>query len=531
MRKSIVDLQSNRRNSLWNGLAAGTSVRTFASQRQPKLPSKPKRPQAPQASQRPAAPAAKLKNKLKVITRYEDLPKLYKEEDGLDYRDTPITKEETLQIFGDYIDAEEADSLLRRVHGRRVAGTLGDPTLYLGFDNVGVRKALAWLRQHVPVDEIEFAGRAAEAELAAMEADLVADAERIGLYKKEKYIPNSGEGKDVYGKSGLDQIREDNLKRLDAIDAAKAKTAKKREEQAREIGRAGRSGTLEQLSNRSNITLKRLEDPRVKYHTEKAQQALPEEPLQMPAFQRLLPSALMTMAVILASLLLVETYTPPSRGARLFPEIPMSIATISTIVSINLVALLSWRILPARKFMMLNMIFHPGYPRVMALIGSIFSHQTFAHLAGNMFCVGLVGMYLHEEIGRAQFLAVFMSAGVFGGFTSLAYWTWRGSFISSSLGASGAACGLAGCYLTYLALVQDRDVKFFGKYELGGGASIMCAMSLGLLILVDVLGARRKVVSVDHWNHLGGMRLVYWLGRGLGGGRGGGLWRRRRSCL
>ena len=41
--------------------------------------------------------------------------------------------------------------------------------------------------EECPVNEVENAGLRAEEELRAMEQDIVADAERIGLYK-----PNSG---------------------------------------------------------------------------------------------------------------------------------------------------------------------------------------------------------------------------------------------------------------------------------------------------------------------------------------------------
>lgn len=488
--------RAKRQGALWHGSPA-VSFRTYATQRQ------------------------------KVVTDYNDIPANYREEEGLPFRETPLSKEEVVKIFGTYVDAHDANRIMKRIHGRRVAGTLGDPSLFMGFDGTFTRKSLAWLRKNVPVDEVEYAGRAAESELEQMEAELLADAERIGLYKptpkeearaareKKKYAPNSSGKKDVYGKSGLDKIREDNLKRLDAMDAA-AKV--KREQQAEELRRAGRTGTLEELSKpRSNVTLTRNpNDPRIKYYTEKLQKAMPDEPLQMPAFRRLLPSAIMTLAVICASLLLVETYTPPSRGARLFPEIPPSVATISSIIFLNAVAWFAWRLLPAQRFMLLNMIFHPGYPRVQALVGSIFSHQGLAHLASNMLVIGFMGTYLHEEIGRAQFLAVFLSSGVLGGFTSLCYWTWRGSFVSSSLGASGAVCGVAACYLV---LKSDNKVSLFGMFPENSWASISCMTGLVLLIGLDLLGARRGIVSVDHWNHLGGY---------AGGIMAAGLIKRRR---
>lgn len=49
---------------------------------------------------------------------------------------------------------------------------------------------------------------------------------------------------------------------------------------------------------------------------------------------------------------------------------------------------------------------------------------------------------MHDDIGRANLLAVYLSSGVLGSFVSLTSYVFRNVFITSSLGASGAVAGV-----------------------------------------------------------------------------------------
>ena len=53
-----------------------------------------------------------------------------------------------------------------------------------------------------------------------------------------------------------------------------------------------------------------------------------------------------------------------------------------------------------------------------------------------------------DEIGRGNFLAVYVSCGVISSFMALLVPVLRRNFAISSLGASGAVCGIVATYFT-----------------------------------------------------------------------------------
>ena len=116
----------------------------------------------------------------------------------------------------------------------------------------------------------------------------------------------------------------------------------------------------------------------------------------------------------------------------------------------------------------------------------------------------LVGTRLHEEIGRANFLALYLCSGVFGSFCSLAFFVARGSFISTSLGASGA---ISGVISAYLMLDTSAKVQLFG-FPPKDWPSISSLALLCIIMSLEVLGLRRFMKSgraiVDNVAHLAG---------------------------
>jgi len=427
----------------------------------------------------------------RIVTKYQDLPPDYNDEDGLSYRVQPLSEAETRASFGDIIDARTANRYLRILHGRRVAGTLADPGLNNAYEEQFYAAALAWLRKNVPVDEVQCEGLRAEQELAEMEQQIVSDAERMGLYK-----PNSGKSKNVYGKSGLDTIRKSKEREFQKAESEKAKMS-----QADEIRQ--NTGTLEKLSARSQVELRRPgENPKLKYYLERAK-VLPDTPPEMSKLERLWPSALFVVGVVIASYLFTQAYTPPRPAWRMWPDVPPSAATIIGIFLANSIVLFAWRIPP--MFRVLNKFFttFPGYPRAISLLGNTFSHQKFSHFGVNMTVLWFVGTRLHEEVGRANFLAIYLSSGAIGSFFSLTSWVMRNNFVSASLGASGAICGIIAAYLW---LNSAEAVRIFGVFPPDDWPSISALGFLVFLIGLEIvtLNKMNAIITVDHWAHLGG---------------------------
>jgi rhomboid-like protein len=344
----------------------------------------------------------------------------------------------------------------------------------------------------VPVDEIRSAGLQAEKELAAMEEQIVADSERLGLYK-----PNSvpRERKDLYGKGVLDAVREQKEKELDEREQAQ-------KAQADEIRQ--NTGPLDIATPRSRVELRRPgENPRLKYYLERAK-VLPNTPPEMSMFRRLWPSGLLVMGVVLGCIIFSQVYRPPKRSGRLMPDIPPAAATFIGLFLVNLAIFGLWHHPPAFRILNKYFMTTPGYPYPLSLVGNIFSHQSFSHFAVNMAVLYFVGTRLHDEIGRGNFLAIYVACGAIGSFISLSSWVIKGNFVSSSLGASGA---LAGIIATYLWLNSREAVKLFGIFPPDSWPGIPSIAFLALMIGSDVFCLtkwNRTPITLDHWAHLGG---------------------------
>ncbi|RKF76555.1 putative rhomboid family protein [Golovinomyces cichoracearum] len=428
-----------------------------------------------------------------ILRHFNDLPEDYDDSKGLAYREKPISSAETKEIFGDVIDIGTADRVLRGLHGRRVAGTLEDPMYNNVFEKKIVDKALIWLRENVPVNEDLNAGLRAEKELAEMESDLVADAERIGLYN-----PNSGIEKDIYGQSAFDKIRESNIKKRELDEAIQ----KEKIDQADEI--LMNSGSLEIPT--AKVELERSEEhPWLKYYRERAN-VLPDTPPVMTAWQRLWPSGLMMLGVVATSLVFAMVYSPPKKSARIFPDMPISAATVIGIIIANTTIFCMWRVPMFWRFLNKYFITFPGYPRSLSILGCFWSHQTIPHLVLNMSLLYFIGTKLHEDIGRGNFLAFYVSAGTMSSFFSLFCWVLMKNFSSSSIGASGAVIAVM---TAYLISNRGEKMKFFGVFPPDNWPSISAIALLGLLLSYDLIALRRfhktgKGLIVDHYGHLGG---------------------------
>jgi rhomboid-like protein len=425
------------------------------------------------------------------------LPDDYEPAEGLPFRSEPISQEEAFKIFEHRVDAEVAERTLRMLHGLRVAGTLEDPDVLKNrepFEELIHKNGLKWLRCNHPVDEVQNAGLRAEYELKLYDMETLIDSHKIGLWH-----PNSGlPGTSLYEKSGLDTIREEKEKEWDEKEKLEEK---RRKSQADEIRQ--NTGTLEARPT-SQVELRRpRQNERLKYYLERAK-ILPDTPPEMTRFERLWPSGLVVLGTLVGCYVFTQVYTPPKNSARLWPDMPPSAATVAGILILNALVFAAWRIPPLFRLTNKNFILVPGYPFAFSIIGNVFSHQAVSHFTMNMTILWFVGTRLHDEIGRANFLAVYMASGAIGSFTSLASFVLRKNFISSTLGASGAMCGIVACYL---CTNSGEKIKLFGVFPPDDWPSLS---SLGLLVLMigaDVYSLWRKKPmqqSVDHWAHLGG---------------------------
>ncbi|XP_035228246.1 presenilins-associated rhomboid-like protein, mitochondrial isoform X2 [Stegodyphus dumicola] len=167
------------------------------------------------------------------------------------------------------------------------------------------------------------------------------------------------------------------------------------------------------------------------------------------------------------------------------------------IIGINLCVFLLWRIPYFYPIMRKYFCASPALESsCLPMFLSTFSHNSFLHLAANMyvlysFCTSGVSFF-----GKEQFLAFYCSAGVISSFTSYLYKVGTGRFVTT-LGASGALMAILSsmCFQFPDAQLQ---IVFLPFLTFSAGHAMKAVMAL------DLVGMFAKWKLFDHAAHLGG---------------------------
>lgn len=427
-----------------------------------------------------------------VIDRYEDLPESYTDKEGLPFRRTDLSASEVKRVLGPNAKHAASNRLLRILHGRRVAGTLDDPA-YNGntssFTADEKSKALLYLRRNVPVDELLNAGLRAEDELRELEREASGEMEDDATVSDADKTKRASKSDPVYGESVFDEIRARNI--------AKREEAERQEAEEREERERLQPGPLAKLSDKP-----RELSPRMQKWTEEATSDM-QAPPELSHFERLMPSTAFVALLVAALAGFAAIYTQPKDCDRLFPEVSASHATIGAIIGLNVLVWAAWRIPPMWKFLNRYFVLVHGVPRAPAVLLSTISHQTFfTHLLPNMLALGVFGTLLHDDVGRASFLAIYLASGTIGFLGSLWYLSLRGLLHFSTIGASGGVYGVFGAYF-WLHRFDSFKILGFPPEPLEG------PQGLGFIALVVALHAyaffRKGKQTTDYMSHMAGM--------------------------
>ncbi|KAI0459662.1 hypothetical protein F5B21DRAFT_251370 [Xylaria acuta] len=449
----------------------------------------------------------------RAITHYTDLPDWYRDGEGLPFRREDLTQRQANQIFSSNLPAPQANLLIKVLHGRRVAGTLDDPSLAVytrGFRIADQKRALEYLRKHIPVDEVLNAGLRAEDELKAIEQqDYVAKeaggrSEETGARHSPPTtreeaaktptgrLPKKPGSNSPYGESNFDRIRAENIAKREAKEARLEEERKLRE---KELAKQ-KIGTLQTYQAKP-----RELSEWTKKHWERATSNL-EAPPEMPAWQRLLPTIGMAVLIVAGSMAFAALYQAPPSSRRLWPDIPPAAATCLGLIAANLAVWALWKFPPAWAFLNKYMILIAATPRPLQILGAMFSHHSFGHLSANMIFLWFFGTRVHDEIGRGNFLALYLSSGAIGFATSLAHLVlWRG-LECTSLGASGAIYGVL---TAFFWMHKFEEFKVFG-YPPDPISGPQGLAFIGLILgmhLIPLFSYRAS--NVDMASHFGGM--------------------------
>ncbi|KAH6648347.1 hypothetical protein BKA67DRAFT_574558 [Truncatella angustata] len=459
--------------------------------------------------------------KFRAIVHYSQLPQDYEDANGLPFRKEELNRTEVKQVFGSYTSPTDANALLRIIHGRRVAGTLDDPDLqqnsasFRGEDKI---KALEYLRKHVPVDEVINAGLRAEDELRLLEehekeGEVMEEQHEETSPQKTHPAPASGEpvvedqaslpsgrlpnrtASSPYGESTFDRIRKRNL----AIQAEKDRIAEEERLKREEEEALGNIGTLQTEQARPRA----VSAWRAK-HEERATSDLTAPP-EMKAWERLLPATTFTVLLIAACFVLAAYYTPPRRDGRVWPDIPPAAATCIGLILVNIGVFALWRFPPAWAWLNRYFLVVPATPRPLQLIGALFSHQSWGHMAGNMVALWFFGIRLHDEIGRGNFLALYFASGTVGFLASMFNLVlWRGLEFTT-LGASGAIYGII---TAFFWMHRKEEFKIFGYPPdpwSGPTGAVFLGLLIGLHAYAGLFSSAAAAMSLDVASHVGGI--------------------------
>ena len=395
------------------------------------------------------------------------------QEKGLTFQEGDLSQDELHDVFGAVTPPpRSSNNLLRVLHGRRADGTLDLPfdlsvQAMLKRYPYAMDSALHWLRMNHPVDEDAAIMDRIEREDRGEEyspSELRQRAQDVGLYEpqEEYYGPQSGKYRarlseregDVFGQSEIDRIREENIakaeqeeqelqEQIDTITAAVK--AKQEEQQSQAVAERPEQGVEPAQEIRPPNEFEKWILRSKNRATSKLDLDGPEV-AEMTLSQRILPSAVFVALFCTGCFLCAQYWVAPKRSERMFPDVSLSVATIGTIFGLNLLGLACWGIPGMWPIMTRYFVATPAYPRALSMIGNTFSHQTFKHFFVNMLGLLVFGLGLHEDIGRGNFLAIYLASGAVGSLASLTVFALRRNFITSSLGASGSLWGTMAAY-------------------------------------------------------------------------------------
>jgi rhomboid-like protein len=450
---------------------------------------------------------------------------------------------------GEDVDVDTGNYILSVMHWRRMSGALIDKGLDFpkqsGVTREQALRGLLYVRRVIPdVDEAALGAVWAEEESKRAAKEIQDRAVKLGIYKplqeeevnpeEEEYIEEAEEekqgteyGREKSGTSVFQTVREAKEARFRAEQAAKVE-AELREETAAihrtrgplelsagvqptanhlVVARDNQGGAIHQPTKKAWLQpYERAEW--VKKYEEAAQITKSETAPDLSTTRRLLPAFGFLLVVLAGCYYLHETYTPPPKSARLWPESPPAAATLWGLTGVLIAGFVLNRIPPLWRTYSKYLTIVPAYPWAVSILGAGFRHDTLKHLVVNLVPLWLFGLLLHEDVGRGTFLAIYLASGAIGGYASLVTNVLRKNWSSYIFGSSGAVFGVVA---SSCLLRPNGTVKIAG-YEVPIAAWVFLAFAA----TGEVVSARFfPIRGVDHPGHLGGIAAgaaaAWWL--------------------
>ncbi|XP_034024891.1 LOW QUALITY PROTEIN: presenilins-associated rhomboid-like protein, mitochondrial [Thalassophryne amazonica] len=177
--------------------------------------------------------------------------------------------------------------------------------------------------------------------------------------------------------------------------------------------------------------------------------------------------------------------------------------TVTGIIAANALVFCCWRVPSLQRSMLKYFTSNPTSRALcLPMLLSTFSHVSFLHLAANMYVLWSFSSSAVSMLGREQFMAVYLSAGVISTFVSYVCKTATGRF-GPSLGASGAIMTVLAAVCTKMPEAR-LAIIFLPMF------SFTAANALKVIVAMDTAGVVLGWRFFDHAAHLGGAVFGIW---------------------
>ncbi|XP_054625274.1 presenilins-associated rhomboid-like protein, mitochondrial [Dunckerocampus dactyliophorus] len=176
---------------------------------------------------------------------------------------------------------------------------------------------------------------------------------------------------------------------------------------------------------------------------------------------------------------------------------------VTGIIAVNATVLCCWRIPSLQRSMLKYFTSNPASKRqCLPMVLSCFSHYSIIHMMANMYVLWMFSSGIVSLLGREQFVAVYMSAGVISTMVSYACKTFSGR-IYPSLGASGAVMAVLAAVCANVPEAK-LGIIFLPMVSLTAGNALKA------LVAMDTVGLLLGWRLFDHAAHLGGALFGTW---------------------
>ncbi|XP_041796590.1 presenilins-associated rhomboid-like protein, mitochondrial isoform X2 [Chelmon rostratus] len=205
----------------------------------------------------------------------------------------------------------------------------------------------------------------------------------------------------------------------------------------------------------------------------------------------------------------LEKLRPPKRGDvrkeinQWWRSLSEGQRLVTGIIAANALVFCCWRVPSLQRSMIKYFTSNPASKTLCSpMLLSAFSHFSFFHMAANMYVLWSFSTSAVSMLGREQFMAVYLSAGVVSTFVSYVCKTATGRF-GPSLGASGAIMTVLAAVCTKMPEAK-LAIIFLPMFTFTAGNALKA------IVAMDMAGVVLGWRFFDHAAHLGGALFGVW---------------------